>query len=68
MTNIERDGTLSGVDSGLYEFIKKHYPKIPIGISGGIKRKEDIFENLSLGQNFIIGKAFLKGLLIQKIC
>ncbi len=59
-TNIDRDGTLEGVDAKPYvEF--KGYTKKPVLASGGVASLEDIKKLMSIVEGVVVGKAIYEG-------
>ena len=61
VTDISKDGTLSGPNFEMYEKIKKN-SNLKVIVSGGIKDSEDIFKAESLGYyGCIVGKAYYEG-------
>ncbi len=59
-TNIDRDGTLEGVDTKPYvEF--KGYTKKPVLASGGVASLEDIKKLTSIVEGVVVGKAIYEG-------
>lgn len=71
VTQIQKDGMLSGPDWPLYEELTKTHPQAEFIVSGGVASKEDLLraEKISgvagviLGRAFYEGKVSLKGLL-----
>ena len=62
VTLIDRDGTLSGVDTGFYGALQSNYPDIDIIVSGGVSSEEDIDACERAGLRYvIIGKAIYEG-------
>lgn len=61
-TDISKDGTLSGVNVGLYEQIALNYPQIHIQASGGVAGLEDLKKLKGLCGGVIVGKALLEGI------
>ena len=62
-TDISRDGTLSGSNTGLYEEVVKAYSSINWQASGGIGSLSDIEEVARTGASgVIVGKALLDGI------
>ena len=62
VTDIERDGELSGPSTELYSDIMKAFPDIHLVASGGISSVADLEELNGLGcAGAIVGKAFFEG-------
>ena len=62
VTQIERDGTLTGVDVGFYEALQAEFPDIDIIVSGGVSSREDLDACEKVGlRAAIVGKAFYEG-------
>ncbi|MDX2280405.1 MAG: 1-(5-phosphoribosyl)-5-[(5-phosphoribosylamino)methylideneamino] imidazole-4-carboxamide isomerase [Saprospiraceae bacterium] len=62
VTDIERDGELSGPAIDLYKDIILHFPDIELVASGGIRDVADLEELTTLGcDGAIVGKAFFEG-------
>jgi phosphoribosylformimino-5-aminoimidazole carboxamide ribotide isomerase len=62
MTDISRDGMLSGVSKEFYQRILDSFPHIRLIASGGVSGAEDIFKLDRLGvYGVITGKALLEG-------
>lgn len=58
VTDIERDGMLSGPNYGLYELIKERYPSLNVIVSGGISKIEDVIRLKEKNYyGVVIGKA-----------
>ena len=58
VTDISKDGTMSGVDISLYKDLVRQYPEISIIPAGGLTNMEDINALESIGvKEVIIGKA-----------
>ncbi len=59
-TNIDKDGTLEGVDTKPYvEF--KSYTKKPVLASGGVASLEDIRKLMGIVEGVVVGKAIYEG-------
>ncbi len=59
-TNIDKDGTLDGVDTRPYvEF--KNYTKKPVLASGGVASLEDIRKLMGVVEGVVVGKAIYEG-------
>ncbi len=59
-TNIDKDGTLEGVDTKPYvEF--KSYTKKPVLASGGVASLEDIRKLIGIVEGVVVGKAIYEG-------
>jgi phosphoribosylformimino-5-aminoimidazole carboxamide ribotide isomerase len=61
VTDISRDGMMSGANVELYESIKKTYPKLSLGASGGVNTLQEAKVLSKSCSNVIIGKALLYG-------
>ncbi|MCR2039556.1 1-(5-phosphoribosyl)-5-[(5-phosphoribosylamino)methylideneamino]imidazole-4-carboxamide isomerase [Campylobacter helveticus] len=61
-TDISKDGTLSGVNVGLYEQIALNFPHIHTQASGGVAGLEDLEKLKGLCGGVIVGKALLEGI------
>jgi len=62
VTNIERDGMLSGPDFKLYSNLKATFPELNLTASGGVRGISDIEELSAIGvDSVIIGKSFYEG-------
>jgi len=62
MTDISRDGMLSGVSKDFYQRIQDAFPTVRLIASGGVTSVEDIYMLDSLGvYGVITGKALLEG-------
>lgn len=62
ITDISKDGMLSGTNNNLYQDIKKKYPKLALSASGGIKDISNIKELDMLNLDYVIvGKAIYEG-------
>jgi len=59
-TNIERDGTLEGVDVEPYREFKKHVKK-PLIASGGVASLEDVYKLMDVVEGVVVGKAIYEG-------
>ncbi len=59
-TVVERDGTLSGVDTKPYERIKKVVKK-PVLASGGVASIEDIKKLVGVADGVVVGRAIYEG-------
>lgn len=62
VTDISRDGMLSGPSTGLYRQLQSAFPALSFTVSGGIASMEDIraLDEMGLGK-VIVGKAFYEG-------
>lgn len=62
VTDISRDGMLSGPSAGLYRRLQSAFPSLSFTVSGGIASMEDIraLDEMGLGK-VIVGKAFYEG-------
>ena len=62
VTDISRDGMLSGPSTELYRRLQSAYPSLSFTVSGGISSMEDIraLDEMGLGK-VIVGKAFYEG-------
>lgn len=62
VTDISRDGMLSGPSAGLYGRLQSAFPSLSFTVSGGIASMEDIraLDEMGLGK-VIVGKAFYEG-------
>ena len=62
VTDISRDGMLSGPSTELYARLQSAYPSLSFTVSGGIASMEDIraLDEMGLGK-VIVGKAFYEG-------
>ena len=60
VTDIQRDGMLKGSNLELYKNLKKTYPFLPLGASGGVTETSELYELKELCDNVIIGKALLE--------
>jgi phosphoribosylformimino-5-aminoimidazole carboxamide ribotide isomerase len=61
-TDIERDGTLHGPNTGLYDHCVQRFPQLAFQASGGIQSLEDLQALKEVGVDaVIIGKALLDG-------
>ena len=58
-TDIDRDGTMSGPNAGLYAEMKADFPDIELQASGGVKGIEDL-DGLAT-DGVIIGRAIYEG-------
>ncbi|MEB2804523.1 1-(5-phosphoribosyl)-5-[(5-phosphoribosylamino)methylideneamino]imidazole-4-carboxamide isomerase [Campylobacter upsaliensis] len=61
-TDISKDGTLSGVNAGLYEQIALNFPHIHTQASGGVAGLEDLKKLKGICSGVIVGKALLEGI------
>ncbi|WP_270982993.1 1-(5-phosphoribosyl)-5-[(5-phosphoribosylamino)methylideneamino]imidazole-4-carboxamide isomerase [Campylobacter upsaliensis] len=61
-TDISKDGTLSGVNAGLYKQIASNFPQIHTQASGGVAGLEDLEKLKGLCGGVIVGKALLEGI------
>lgn len=62
VTEIERDGMLSGVDSAYYLSLQAKFPSTDIIVSGGVSSADDLRALATLGlRGAIVGKAFYEG-------
>ncbi|MFN4320367.1 MAG: 1-(5-phosphoribosyl)-5-[(5-phosphoribosylamino)methylideneamino]imidazole-4-carboxamide isomerase [Aquificaceae bacterium] len=59
-TNIERDGTLEGVDVEPYRAFKG-YVKKPVLASGGVASLEDLCKLIDIVEGVVVGKAIYEG-------
>ncbi|MCS7196663.1 MAG: 1-(5-phosphoribosyl)-5-[(5-phosphoribosylamino)methylideneamino]imidazole-4-carboxamide isomerase [Aquificaceae bacterium] len=59
-TNIDRDGTLQGVDTEPYREFKRSIEK-PLLASGGVASLEDLKKLLGLVEGVVVGKAIYEG-------
>ncbi len=59
-TNIERDGTLEGVDAEPYREFKRFVNK-PVLASGGVASLEDIYRLVDVVEGVVVGKAIYEG-------
>ncbi|QWK19979.1 MAG: 1-(5-phosphoribosyl)-5-[(5-phosphoribosylamino)methylideneamino]imidazole-4-carboxamide isomerase [Hydrogenobacter thermophilus] len=59
-TNIERDGSLEGVDVSIYESFKKLVKK-PLIASGGVSSLEDLKRLYGVVDGVVVGKAIYEG-------
>ncbi|MCS7262948.1 MAG: 1-(5-phosphoribosyl)-5-[(5-phosphoribosylamino)methylideneamino]imidazole-4-carboxamide isomerase [Aquificaceae bacterium] len=59
-TNIDRDGTLEGVDPQPYLEFKRHFRK-PLLASGGVASVEDIRKLVGVVEGVVVGKAIYEG-------
>lgn len=67
VTEIERDGMLSGVNVASYAGLQERFPATDIIVSGGISCAEDLRELSSAGlRGAIVGKAFYEGQITLK--
>ena len=58
-TDIDRDGTMTGPNAGLYAEMKADFPDIEVQASGGVKGIEDL--NGLATDGVIIGRAIYEG-------
>ncbi|TNF26741.1 MAG: 1-(5-phosphoribosyl)-5-((5-phosphoribosylamino)methylideneamino)imidazole-4-carboxamide isomerase [Deltaproteobacteria bacterium] len=63
ITDITRDGMMSGANIELYKTLNKTYPKINIGASGGVTSLDEVHALKNFCSNVIIGKALLYGVI-----
>jgi phosphoribosylformimino-5-aminoimidazole carboxamide ribotide isomerase len=62
MTDVSRDGAMSGPNIELYRTVAAAYPSIKLQASGGVRSAEDLCELLAAGAHAaIVGKALLIG-------
>ena len=62
VTDIARDGTLTGISHGLYQYIQTQYPSVKFLVSGGVCDQKDIASARSLGAyGCIVGKSLYQG-------
>ncbi|MCI2082258.1 MAG: 1-(5-phosphoribosyl)-5-[(5-phosphoribosylamino)methylideneamino] imidazole-4-carboxamide isomerase [Bacteroidales bacterium] len=62
VTDISRDGMLSGVDAGFYASLKGRYPDLEVTASGGVASIDDIKALDAAGlDRVIVGKAYYEG-------
>ncbi|EGB5535807.1 1-(5-phosphoribosyl)-5-[(5-phosphoribosylamino)methylideneamino]imidazole-4-carboxamide isomerase [Campylobacter upsaliensis] len=61
-TDISKDGTLSGVNAGLYKQIALNFPHIHTQASGGVAGLEDLKKLKGICSGVIVGKALLEGI------
>ncbi len=62
MTDIGRDGALSGPNVSLYRDILSRYPDLQLQASGGVSRIDDLKALRNTGAaGAIVGKALLEG-------
>jgi phosphoribosylformimino-5-aminoimidazole carboxamide ribotide isomerase len=61
VTDISRDGMMRGANIDLYYSLKKSYPIISIGASGGVTSLDEVQSLKNICSNVIIGKALLYG-------
>ncbi|KRL03958.1 1-(5-phosphoribosyl)-5-[(5-phosphoribosylamino)methylideneamino]imidazole-4-carboxamide isomerase [Liquorilactobacillus oeni] len=67
VTDVARDGTLSGPNINLLQSLQTNFPQCNIIASGGIRNAADIKELLHAGlKDMIVGKALFKGSLTLK--
>ncbi len=59
-TNIEKDGTLEGVDVKPYKVFKE-YVKKPVLASGGVASLEDLHKLMGIVEGVVVGKAIYEG-------
>ncbi|MFN3946550.1 MAG: 1-(5-phosphoribosyl)-5-[(5-phosphoribosylamino)methylideneamino]imidazole-4-carboxamide isomerase [Aquificaceae bacterium] len=59
-TNIEKDGTLEGVDIEPYKAFKE-YVKKPVLASGGVASLEDLYRLVDVVEGVVVGKAIYEG-------
>lgn len=59
-TDISKDGTLSGVNAGLYKQIALNFPHIHTQASGGVAGLEDLKKLKGICSGVIVGKALLE--------
>ncbi|MBP6890570.1 MAG: 1-(5-phosphoribosyl)-5-[(5-phosphoribosylamino)methylideneamino]imidazole-4-carboxamide isomerase [Veillonella sp.] len=64
VTDVSRDGTMSGANTELLSGLQKQYPTVRIIASGGIRHRADIEELQQLGIiDCVVGKALFEGTL-----
>ena len=70
VTDIEKDGMLSGPSLALYRALKQKYPNLDLIASGGVRDKKDIIALEGVPcEAVIIGKAWLNGNLnLRELC
>lgn len=61
VTDIACDGMMSGANIELYKHLKRVYPKLRIGASGGVRSLQEVQILNQTCSNVIIGKALLYG-------
>ncbi len=61
-TNIDKDGTLEGVDVSPYREFKR-YVKKPLLASGGVASLEDVRKLFGVAEGVVVGKAMYEGLI-----
>lgn len=62
VTDVAKDGMLTGTNVALYQKILDHFPKLNLIASGGVKSIEDLYALKSLQMyGCIIGKAYYEG-------
>ncbi|MFN7065861.1 MAG: 1-(5-phosphoribosyl)-5-[(5-phosphoribosylamino)methylideneamino]imidazole-4-carboxamide isomerase [Aquificaceae bacterium] len=59
-TNIDRDGTLEGVEVEPYRLFKG-YVKKPVLASGGVASLEDVYKLMGVVEGVVVGKAIYEG-------
>lgn len=65
MTDISRDGAMTGPNTDLYRSIAAEYPSIKLQASGGVRSMEDVREVCEAGAAAaIVGKALLTGAIL----
>tara|TARA_R110001592_G_scaffold131477_2_gene345404 strand:- start:4227 stop:4931 length:705 start_codon:yes stop_codon:yes gene_type:complete len=70
VTDIEKDGMLSGPSLALYQALKQKYPNLDLIASGGVRDRKDIIALEGVPcEAVIIGKAWLNGNLnLRELC
>jgi phosphoribosylformimino-5-aminoimidazole carboxamide ribotide isomerase len=62
VTDIERDGEMTGPAIDLYRDIRKQFPSVQLVVSGGISSVADLENLQAMGcEGAIVGKAFFEG-------
>lgn len=62
ITDISKDGTLTGPNFGLYQEISEQVPELNVVISGGVKDIDDVKQGRQMdAYAMIIGKAYYEG-------
>lgn len=59
-TNVDKDGTLEGVDVEIYKEIKRFVSK-PLIASGGVSSIEDVKKLMGIVEGVVVGKAIYEG-------
>ncbi len=67
ITDIQKDGCLSGVNCELYKQIKTKFPNFEIQASGGVSNFEDITKLQEITDFAIVGRALYETNLLEKI-